>query len=238
MVVGYARVSTNEQNLDLQLDALEKAECKPIFKDPSSGSRNDRPGLKQALEYVREGDTLVVWKLDRLGRSLKHLIETVTTLNERGIGFKRVFCAHPQALLLRPTTTRPEAVDTLGLLLSVYTSPANKGDRWGAKACVGGMKHFLPRLKTIWADSGYSGDDLALTCAGNGWELVVVKRPQERFEVQPKRWIVERTLAWLLKSRRLVVDYERRPQTGESFIHIAMSRLMLRRLAASIKVSD
>ena len=127
-------------------------------------------------------------------------------------------------------------VDSLGLLLSVYTSPANKGDRWGAKACMGGKKVFLPRLNTIWADGGYTGDDLAQACAVNGWDLVVVKRPQGRFEVQPKRWIVERTLAWLLKSRRLVVDYERMPQTRESFIHIAMSRLMVKRLAASSKV--
>ena len=127
-------------------------------------------------------------------------------------------------------------VDTLGLLLSVYTSPANKGDRWGAKACVGGKKVFLPRLKTIWADAGCTGDDLAQACAVNGWNLVIVKRPQGRFDIQPKRWIVERTLAWLLKSRRLAVDYERMPQTGESFIHIAMSRLMVKRLAASAKV--
>ena len=128
-------------------------------------------------------------------------------------------------------------VDTLGLLLWIYTTPANVGERWAAKGCVEGKKHFLPRLKTIWADGGYTGDDLAQACAGNGWDLVIVKRPQGRFEVQPKRWIVERTLAWLVKSRRLVVDYERRPQTGESFIKMAMIRLMVRRLAASNSVN-
>ena len=78
----------NEQNLDLQIDALEKAECKEIFTDQSSGAKNDRLGLSRALDYVHEGDTLVVWKLDRLGRSLKHLIETITMLDERGVGFK------------------------------------------------------------------------------------------------------------------------------------------------------
>lgn len=123
-------------------------------------------------------------------------------------------------------------VDTLGLLLSLYTTPANTGDRWGAKACLGGKKYFLPRLKKIWADANYTGDDLAETCARDGWELEIVKRPKGKFEIQPKRWIVERTLAWLLKCRRLAVDYERMPQTGESFIHIAMIRLMVRRLAA------
>lgn len=83
-------------------------------------------------------------------------------------------------------------VDTLGLLLSVYTTPANTGDRSGAKACLGGKKYFLPRLKKIWADANYTGDDLAQTCARDGWELEIVKRPRGKFEVQPKRWIVER----------------------------------------------
>jgi putative transposase len=128
-------------------------------------------------------------------------------------------------------------VDTLGLLLSVYTTPANTGDRWGAKACLGGKKYFLPRLKKIWADANYTGDDLAETCARDGWELEIVKRPKGKFEIQSKRWIVERTLAWFLKYRRLSVDYERMPQTGESFTHIAMIRLMVRRLAVKKKVA-
>lgn len=87
-IIGYARVSTFEQILDLQQDALTAAGCDRIFTDTASGGRNDRPGLVQALDYVREGDILVVWRLDRLGRSLKYLIELITTLNERGIGFK------------------------------------------------------------------------------------------------------------------------------------------------------
>jgi DNA invertase Pin-like site-specific DNA recombinase len=90
MLVGYARVSTNEQILDLQKDALEKLECSKIYSDVVSGSKAEREGLQEALEYVREGDTLVVWRLDRLGRSLKHLIETITSLNNRKIGFKSI----------------------------------------------------------------------------------------------------------------------------------------------------
>src|SRR6266571_780691 len=86
--VGYARVSTTEQTLNLQLDALKKAGCSKIFTDTISGSTTERKGLDEALAYVREGDTLVVWRLDRLGRSLKHLIEVVTDLEKRGIGFK------------------------------------------------------------------------------------------------------------------------------------------------------
>src|SRR5436309_11448157 len=88
MLVGYARVSSDDQTLDLQMDALQKASCDKIFKDTMSGAKADRPGLEEALDFARAGDTLVVWKLDRLGRSLPHLLETVAGLQERGIGFK------------------------------------------------------------------------------------------------------------------------------------------------------
>src|SRR5438874_8117257 len=90
MLVGYARVSTSEQTLDLQKDALDKIGCTKIYSDVVSGAKAERIGLEEALEYVREGDTLVVWRLDRLGRSLKHLIETITKLNNRKIGFKSI----------------------------------------------------------------------------------------------------------------------------------------------------
>jgi DNA invertase Pin-like site-specific DNA recombinase len=90
MLIGYARVSTQDQTLALQKDALEKLGCNKIFTDTASGAKAERIGLEEALEYVREGDTLVVWRLDRLGRSLKHLIETITELNNRKIGFKSI----------------------------------------------------------------------------------------------------------------------------------------------------
>jgi DNA invertase Pin-like site-specific DNA recombinase len=88
MLIGYARVSTHEQTLNLQKDALAKADCTKIFTDVISGAQTERKGLEEALNYVRKGDTLVVWRLDRLGRSLPHLITTLTGLEERGIGFK------------------------------------------------------------------------------------------------------------------------------------------------------
>jgi DNA invertase Pin-like site-specific DNA recombinase len=88
MLIGYARVSTDDQNLDLQRDALEKAGCEQIFTDRVSGTKDNRPGLSDALSHLRSSDTLVVWRLDRLGRSLTHLIATVTALQERGVGFK------------------------------------------------------------------------------------------------------------------------------------------------------
>src|SRR5947199_10223925 len=90
MNIGYARVSNQDQTLDLQKDALEKIGCTKIFTDTASGAKAERKGLEEALNYVRAGDTLVVWRLDRLGRSLKHLIETITDLNNRKVGFKSI----------------------------------------------------------------------------------------------------------------------------------------------------
>lgn len=89
-LIGYARVSTWDQNLDLQVDALTQAGCVRIFTDKASGTRTDRPQLAAALDYARPGDTLIVWRLDRLGRSLKHLVETVSGLDDAGIGFKSI----------------------------------------------------------------------------------------------------------------------------------------------------
>jgi DNA invertase Pin-like site-specific DNA recombinase len=88
MLIGYARVSTQDQHLELQTDALEKAGCEKIFTDIASGAKTERNGLEEALTYLREGDILVVWKLDRLGRSLKHLIEVIIALSEINIGFQ------------------------------------------------------------------------------------------------------------------------------------------------------
>src|SRR5205807_3741003 len=86
MLIGYARVSTHEQNLDMQIDALTAAGCEKIFTDKISTLKAERQGLQEALDFLRPGDVLVVWKLDRLGRTLKQLIELVATLNQKGIG--------------------------------------------------------------------------------------------------------------------------------------------------------
>jgi DNA invertase Pin-like site-specific DNA recombinase len=88
MLIGYARISTHDQELALQRDALTAAGCEKLFSDVASGGNTERSGLAQALVHLRPGDTLVVWRLDRLGRSLKHLIETVTALHARGVGFR------------------------------------------------------------------------------------------------------------------------------------------------------
>ena len=86
--IGYARISRSEQSADLQHDALLAAGCVRIFTDEMSGARADRPGLKQALDYVREGDTLCAWRLDRIGRSVVHLIEVVAELEFRGVALQ------------------------------------------------------------------------------------------------------------------------------------------------------
>ncbi|EBJ3510303.1 recombinase family protein [Salmonella enterica] len=86
--IGYIRVSTNDQNTDLQRDALIRAECEQIFDDKMSGTKANRPGLKCALKRLQTGDTLVVWKLDRLGRSVKNLVALISELHERGIHFQ------------------------------------------------------------------------------------------------------------------------------------------------------
>jgi len=90
MLIGYARVSTQDQNLEPQLSALNKIGCKKIYQDKISGARNNRPGLQQALDELRKGDTLVVWKLNRLGRTVRGLIELINQLHEKEIHFNSI----------------------------------------------------------------------------------------------------------------------------------------------------
>src|SRR4028119_160650 len=87
MKIGYARVSTLDQNLNLQTDALQNAGCEKVFTDQASGSIDSRKGLLDAIEFCRPGDSLVVWKLDRLGRSLRHLIDNINQLQSKGVEF-------------------------------------------------------------------------------------------------------------------------------------------------------
>ena len=88
MKIGYARVSTKDQNFGLQIDALQKAGCEKLYPEVVSGARTERPVLDRVVDSLRTGDVLVIWKLDRLGRSLKHLVELVNTLRERGVGLQ------------------------------------------------------------------------------------------------------------------------------------------------------
>jgi putative transposase len=125
-------------------------------------------------------------------------------------------------------------VDTLGLPIACYVTPADIHDTAGARKVLGGLAYFVPRLKKIWADAAYRGQELVDWCLQQGgWELEIVERqPGSRvFTIQPRRWVVERSFAWLNRSRRLAKDYERKVQTSETLIEVAAARLVLRRLA-------
>ncbi len=123
-------------------------------------------------------------------------------------------------------------VDTLGLPISVYVTPEDMHDTQGARRLLAGLKLFLPRLKKIWANAAYRGKELADWCQAHGdWDLEVVERtPGVRgFRVLPKRWVVERTFGWLSRNRRTSKDYERKVQTSETLIEVAMIRLLIAR---------
>ena len=130
--------------------------------------------------------------------------------------------------------TRHLLVDSLGLPLSIYVTPADVQDRVGARLLLAGTKPLVPRLKKIWSDGAYSGEPLAKWCREEGdWDLEVVDRDREAegFEVMPKRWIVERTFSWIGRNRRMSKDYERKVQTSECLMKVATIRLILKRLA-------
>ena len=124
-------------------------------------------------------------------------------------------------------------VDTIGLLLAVVVHPADIQDRDGAKLVINKLLGRFPRLRLIWADAGYAGQLVDWVMSVSGWALEIVRRPRDshQFEVLPRRWVVERTFAWLGRCRRLSKNYEELPETTEAWIYSAMTRLMLKRLA-------
>ncbi len=124
-------------------------------------------------------------------------------------------------------------VDTLGLVLAVIVHPASVQDRDGAYAVLARLAGRFPRLRLIWADGGYSGQVAELVALTWGWTVEIVKRTagEKGFTVLPRRWVVERTFAWLGRYRRLSKDYEQRAEVSEAMVHLAMISLMLRRLA-------
>lgn len=131
-------------------------------------------------------------------------------------------------------------VDTLGLPLSFYVTPANVHDTVGARCLLAGLASFVPRLKKIWADQAYQGHELAEWCKiTGGWGLEVVKRtPGVRgWSREPRRWIIERTFSWLSRNRRMSKDYERKVQTSETLIEVVMIRLLVARLGRRRQVS-
>src|SRR3712207_6413543 len=168
MLIGYARVSTTDQTLALQQDALTAAGCERLFTDTASGSLADRPGLTEALTHLRSGDTLVVWRLDRLGRSLKHLIETVTALSERGVGFRSL-----QEQIDTTTSGGKLVFHVFGALAEFERDIIRERTQAGLKAArargrVGGRRHRLSsrevtQLRTLAADRNNRVADLCRT---------------------------------------------------------------------------
>lgn len=159
MLIGYARVSTDEQNLNLQIDALEQASCSKIFTDTLSGANFNREGLKQALDYAREGDTLIIWRLDRLGRSLKDLIELVQNIEARGISLRSL---HEQ--LDTSSATGKLIYHVFGALAEFERNLIRERTQAGLRAAkargrIGGRPHKLSEqdkleIQTL-ANSGY-----------------------------------------------------------------------------------
>jgi len=131
---------------------------------------------------------------------------------------------------------RHSLVDTVGLVVKVIVTAGHVQDRDGAKLLLKELAQqadTIKRLKLIWVDGSYRGALIDWVAEHFGWKLEVVEKPKDQvgFQILPKRWIVERTFAWLVRQRRLARDYERLPETSESFIYAAMIRLMVRRLA-------
>jgi putative transposase len=128
-------------------------------------------------------------------------------------------------------------VDTLGLLLIVIVHAASIQDRDGAKLVLNKAKSCFCRLRLIWADGGYAGKLIDWVLKTHNWVLEIVKRNDDvkGFQVLPRRWVVERTLAWLSFNRRLSKDYEVLPETSEAMVYVAMIRLMIRRLVTNIQ---
>jgi putative transposase len=125
-------------------------------------------------------------------------------------------------------------VDTDGRVLKVFVSAADQNDRHGARELLSDCKGVYPRLKRIWADGQYTGELIEWVCEELGICLEVVEREAgaRGFSVLPRRWVVERTFAWLGRHKRLVRDYELCPQHSESMVYVAMTHLLLQRLAA------
>ncbi len=158
-LIGYARVSTADQNLDLQVDALHRAGCIRVFTDTASGSLTERPQLSAALDYLRRGDTLVVWRLDRLGRSLKHLLALVEGLDEREIDFKSL-----QESLDTTTPSGKLLFQVMGALAEFERSLIRERTHAGLSAArargrVGGRKPVLTPHKAAVARRLHDGKE-------------------------------------------------------------------------------
>jgi len=171
---------------------------------------------------------------ERVGRNAQPSAAIMDTQSVKTVEESAGICGF-DALKCVKGRKRPMLVDTLGLLLAVYVTPADVHDQRGARCLLAGLAPVLPRLKKLWADVVYRGQELAAWCqAEGGWDLEVVERPtgSRGFSLLPRRWVVERTLSWISRNRRMSKDYERKVQISETLIQVAMIRLLLTRLGA------
>ena len=171
MLIGYARVSTQDQNPELQLDALKEAGCEKVFTEKASGAQRDRPELLAALDYMRSGDTLVVWKLDRLARSLKQLIETVEMLEEHKMGFRSL----------------TEAIDTTTsggrLVFHIFGALAEFERSIIRDRTLAGLASARARGRVGGRPRGLSGEDLAAAKALLSDPTITVEEVAKRLGV-------------------------------------------------------
>ncbi|MFW5454075.1 recombinase family protein [Thioalkalivibrio sulfidiphilus] len=173
MLIGYARVSTQDQDPSLQLDALQAAGCDRVFTEKASGAQRDRPELLAAVDFMRPGDTLIVWRLDRLARSIKQLIETVESLGERNIGFRSL----------------TEAIDTTTsggkLVFHIFAALAEFESAIIRERTVAGLQAARARGRRGGRPPALTDKDLAAATAMLANETITVEDVAKRLGVSP-----------------------------------------------------
>ena len=196
MKIGYARVSTKDQNFGLQIDALQKAGCEKLHREVVSGARTERPVLDRVVDSLRTGDVLVIWKLDRLGRSLKHLVELVNTLRERGVGL--------QSLNDPIDTTTPQG----RLSFNLFASLAEFERDLIRERTQAGLSAARARGRNGGRPKGLSAQAGATACAA---ETLYLERKLSVRQIADRLGISKSTLYAYLRYRGVAISpYQRR----------------------------
>ena len=196
MKIGYARVSTKDQDLGLQIDALQKAGCEKLYREVVSGARMERPVLDRVVDSLRTGDVLVIWKLDRLGRSLKHLVELVNTLRERGVGL--------QSLNDPIDTTTPQG----RLSFNLFASLAEFERDLVRERTQAGLSAARARGRNGGRPKGLSAQAEATACAA---ETLYLERKLSVRQIADRLGISKSTLYAYLRYRGVAISsYQRR----------------------------